>query len=72
MDGPALTDPGDYNNRLHVRKDKTHTRRLAYLTILLFASPPDWQWLATGIVLVAAGIMLHGWAAGYLARAEYA
>jgi hypothetical protein len=67
-----LTDPGDYGNRLHVRKDKTHTRRLAYLTILLFASPPDWPWFAAGIVLAAAGIMLHGWAAGYLARAGYA
>jgi hypothetical protein len=67
-----LADPGDYNNRLHVRKDKTHTRRLAYLTILLFASPPPWPLFAAGIVLVAAGIMLHGWAAGYLARAGYA
>jgi hypothetical protein len=67
-----LADPGDYNNRVHVRKDKTHTRRLAYLTILLFASPPGWPWFATGIALVAAGVMLHGWAAGYLARAGYA
>jgi hypothetical protein len=67
-----LADPGDYNNRVHVRKDKTHTRRLAYLTILLFASPSDWPWFAAGIVLVAAGITLHGWAAGYLARAGYA
>jgi protein-S-isoprenylcysteine O-methyltransferase Ste14 len=67
-----LVDPGDYNNRVHVRKDKTHTRRLAYLTILLFASPPDWPWFAVGIALVAAGVLLHGWAAGYLARAGYA
>ncbi|HSF59150.1 MAG TPA: methyltransferase [Candidatus Binatia bacterium] len=67
-----MADPGDYNNRVHVRKDKTHTRRLAYLTILLFASPPGWPWFAMGIVLVAAGVMLHGWAAGYLARAGYA
>jgi Phospholipid methyltransferase len=67
-----LADPGNYSNRLHVRKDKTHTRRLAYLTILLFAAHPDWPWFAVGIVLAAAGIMLHGWAAGYLARAGYA
>lgn len=66
-----MADPGDYN-RIHVRKDKTNTRRLAYLTILLFASPPGRQWFAAGIVLVAAGVMLHGWAAGYLARAGYA
>jgi protein-S-isoprenylcysteine O-methyltransferase Ste14 len=66
-----LADPGDYN-RIHVRKDKTNTRRLAYLTILLFASPPGWPWFAAGIALVAAGVMLHGWAAGYLARAGYA
>jgi protein-S-isoprenylcysteine O-methyltransferase Ste14 len=66
-----LADPGDYN-RIHVRKDKTNTRRLGYLTILLFASPPGWPWLATGIALVTLGVMLHGWAAGYLARAGYA
>jgi protein-S-isoprenylcysteine O-methyltransferase Ste14 len=66
-----LADPGDYN-RIHVRKDKTNTRRLAYLTILLFASPPGWPWFAAGFVLVALGVMLHGWAAGYLARAGYA
>jgi protein-S-isoprenylcysteine O-methyltransferase Ste14 len=66
-----LADPGDYN-RIHVRKDKTNTRRLAYLTILLFASPPGWPWFAAGIVLVALGVMLHGWAAGYLTRAGYA
>jgi protein-S-isoprenylcysteine O-methyltransferase Ste14 len=66
-----LADPGDYN-RIHVRKDKTNTRRLAYLTILLFASPAGWPWFAAGIVVVALGVMLHGWAAGYLARAGYA
>jgi protein-S-isoprenylcysteine O-methyltransferase Ste14 len=66
-----LADPGDYN-RIHVRKDKTNTRRLAYLTILLFASPPGWPWFAAGIVLVVLGVTLHGWAAGYLARAGYA
>jgi hypothetical protein len=63
---------GDYTNRVHIRKDKTNPRRLAYLTILLFASPPGWPWFSAGIVLVAAGILLHGWAAGYLARAGYA
>jgi protein-S-isoprenylcysteine O-methyltransferase Ste14 len=67
-----LADPGDYNNRVHVRKDKTNVRRLGYLTILLFASPPGWPLFTAGIVLVAAGVMLHGWAAGYLARAGYA
>ena len=67
-----MADPGDYSNRVHVRKDKTHTRRLAYLTVLLFASPPGWPWFAAGIALVAAGVALHGWAAGYLARAGYA
>jgi hypothetical protein len=67
-----LADPGDYGNRLHIRKDKTNPRRVAYLTILLFASPPDWPLFTLGFVLVAAAIMLHGWAAGYLARAGYA
>jgi protein-S-isoprenylcysteine O-methyltransferase Ste14 len=66
-----LADPGDYK-RIHVRKDKTNTRRLAYLTILLFASPPGWPWFVAGTVFVALGVMLHGWAAGYLARAGYA
>jgi hypothetical protein len=67
-----LTDPGNYGNRLHIRKDKTNPRRLAYLTLLLFASPPHWSWLAAGIASVATGIALHGWAAGYIARAGYA
>jgi hypothetical protein len=67
-----LTDLGDYGNRLHIRKDKTNPRRLAYLALLLFASPPEWPWLAAGIILVATAISLHGWAAGYMARAGYA
>jgi protein-S-isoprenylcysteine O-methyltransferase Ste14 len=67
-----LADPGVYNNRVHVRKDKTNVRRVAYLTILLFASPSGWPLFTAGIILVGAGIMLHGWAAGYLARAGYA
>ncbi|HJU61465.1 MAG TPA: hypothetical protein VJ864_05425, partial [Candidatus Binatia bacterium] len=66
-----MADPGDYK-RIHVRKDKTNTRRLAYLTILLFASPPGWSWFVAGTVFVALGVILHGWAAGYLARAGYA
>jgi protein-S-isoprenylcysteine O-methyltransferase Ste14 len=66
-----LADPGDYK-RVHVRKDKTNVRRIGYLTILLFASPPGWPLFTIGNMLVAAGIMLHGWAAGYLARAGYA
>jgi hypothetical protein len=68
----VLEDPGNYNDRIHVRKDKTHPRRLGFLTLLLFASPPEWPWLATGALLIAAGISLHGWTAGYLARAGYA
>ena len=67
-----MSDLGDYGNRLHIRKDKTNPRRLAYLALLLFASPPHWSWLAVGIASVATGIALHGWAAGYIARAGYA
>ena len=62
----------DRPKRLHIRKDKTNARRVAYLTLLLFASPPGWPLLAMGILLVSSGIILHGWAAGYLARAGYA
>jgi protein-S-isoprenylcysteine O-methyltransferase Ste14 len=72
MNATPMRDPGDYNRRVHVRNDKTNIRRLGYLTILLFASPPEWRSLAAGIVLVLASILLHGWAAGYLARAGYA
>lgn len=67
-----MASPSDYNNRVHVRKDKTNTRRFGYLTILLFAAPPGWTWFIMGLVLISAGILLHGWAAGYLARAGYA
>ena len=67
-----MADPGDYNNRVHVRKDKTNIRRIGYLTLLLFASRPGWPLFTAGIILVVAGVMLHGWAAGYLARAGYA
>jgi hypothetical protein len=67
-----LIDPGDYGNRLHVRKDKTNPRRIAYLALLLFASPSHWLWMAMGLLLGATGIALHGWAAGYMARAGYA
>jgi hypothetical protein len=67
-----LTDLGDYGDRLHIRKDKTNPRRIAYLALLLFASSPEWPWLVAGIVLVAMGIGLHGWAAGYMDRAGYA
>jgi hypothetical protein len=58
--------------RLHVRKDKTNPRRITHLTLLLFASPPGWPLLALGALLVTAAVLLHGWAAGYLARAGYA
>jgi protein-S-isoprenylcysteine O-methyltransferase Ste14 len=68
----ALIDPGDYGNRLHVRKDKTNPRRVAYLALLLFASPSHWFWVVAGLLAGATGIALHGWAAGYMARAGYA
>jgi Phospholipid methyltransferase len=68
----SMASPSDYNNRVRIHKDKTDARRFGYLTILLFASPPAWTLLITGIILVAAGIAVHGWAAGYLARAGYA
>ena len=58
--------------RFHIRKDKTNPRRLAYLTLLLFADPPDWPLMAIGVPLITASILFHAWAAGYLARAGYA
>ena len=67
-----MDDQSIYANRVHVRKDKTNPRRLAVLTLLLFSSTPAWPLLVAGIVLVVAAVMLHGWAAGYLARAGYA
>jgi hypothetical protein len=68
----VLAEQSIYGNRLHVRKDKTNPRRLAILSLLLFSSSPAWPMLLAGIMLVAAGVALHGWAAGYLARAGYA
>lgn len=65
----AQSDPKP--KRFHFRKGKTNPRRLAYLTLFLFAAPSDWRLLAIGIVLVSAAVFLHGWAAGYLARAGY-
>lgn len=67
-----MDDQSIYANRLHVRKDKTNPRRLAVLTLLLFATKPAWPLLVIGVVLVVAAVVLHGWAAGYLARAGYA
>ena len=61
----------DHFRRVHLRKDKTNPRRIAYLLLLLFASPPAWPVMAIGSVLALAGIAFHGWAAGYLARAGY-
>ena len=61
-----------YANRVHVSKDKTNPRRLAVLTLLLFSSSPGWPLLLTGILLVVTAVTLHGWAAGFLARAGYA
>jgi Phospholipid methyltransferase len=67
----SLADESRHSERFHVRKDKTNPRRVAYLTLLLFATPPGWPLLAIGVVLVTAAVLLHGWAAGYLARAGY-
>jgi hypothetical protein len=57
--------------RVEVRKDKTNPRRIAYLILLLFAIPPGWPLFIAGCLLVIAAVLLHGWAAGYLARAGY-
>jgi hypothetical protein len=57
--------------RVHVRKDKTDPRRIAYLILLLFATPPGWTLFIIGVTLVIAAVLFHGWAAGYLARAGY-
>lgn len=57
--------------RVCVRKDKTDTRRIGYLILLLFATPPGWPLLVVGGVLMIAAVLFHGWAAGYLARAGY-
>ncbi len=68
-----LIDPSVY---VHVRKDKTNPRRLAYLVLLLTAGTQysggvDPMLLTFGAFLAFVGIALHGWAAGYLARAGY-
>ena len=60
-----------YSEHFHIRKDKTNPRRLGYLILFLCATPPAWPLMLFGAVLVAAGVFLHGWAAGYLARAGY-
>jgi protein-S-isoprenylcysteine O-methyltransferase Ste14 len=66
-----LVDQNVYADRVHVRKDKTNPRRLAVFALLLFAAEPAWPLVAAGVVLVVAAVLLHGWAAGYLARAGY-
>jgi hypothetical protein len=68
----SSADKRQPSQRFHVRKDKTNPRRLAYLALLMFAAPPDWPLFAIGVLLVVAAILLHGWTAGYLARAGYA
>lgn len=67
-----MADQSRYPKRFHIRKGKTNPRRLAYLALLMFATPPAWPQLAIGAVLVVAAVLVHGWAAGYLARAGYA
>jgi hypothetical protein len=57
--------------RVRIRKDKTNPRRIAYLILLLFASPPGWPLFAIGATLVIVAVLFHGWAAGYLTRAGY-
>jgi len=59
-------------SRLHVRKDKTNVRRFACLALLIFANPPALPGVLLGVALVFSAVLLHGWAAGYLARAGYA
>lgn len=63
--------PAPPAKRVMIRKDKTNPRRIAYLILLLFATPPAWFLFTVGAVLVIAAVLFHGWAAGYLARAGY-
>jgi hypothetical protein len=65
-------DQGGSPIRVHIRKGKTNPRRIAYLILLMFAVPPGGWILMVGVVLVSLAVLLHGWAAGYLARAGYA
>ncbi len=60
------------SRRIVVKKDKTNPRRVAYLALLLFATEPSMPLLVAGSIFALAGILFHGWAAGYLARAGYA
>ena len=66
-----MADPGDYK-RVHVRKDKTNVRRIWLPDDLVVRISSRLATVHNGIILVAGGVMLHGWAAGYLARAGYA
>ena len=70
-DTPIATEQGRSLKRVHLRKGKTNPRRIAYLTLLLFAAPPGGLFLTVGVVLVSLAVLVHGWAAGYLARAGY-
>ncbi|MFB6346421.1 MAG: isoprenylcysteine carboxylmethyltransferase family protein [bacterium] len=56
--------------KLHLRKKKTNVRRVGYLLLFLFAEP-QWSMLVIGTGLVLVAVLIHGWAAGYLARAGY-
>ncbi|MFB6345751.1 MAG: isoprenylcysteine carboxylmethyltransferase family protein [bacterium] len=49
-------------------KGKTNVRRIGYLFLFLFGSPSRFSLVLGGAVVLAA-IFIHGWAAGYLARA---
>lgn len=51
-------------------KMKTNVRRIGYLFLFLFGDP-SWSLLVTGTGIVLLAVLLHGWAAGYLARAGY-
>jgi hypothetical protein len=68
----SVADKSGFFERFHIRKDKTNPRRIAYLTLLMFATPTDWPIRVIGGALVIAAILVHGWSAGYLARAGYA
>jgi protein-S-isoprenylcysteine O-methyltransferase Ste14 len=52
----------------HFEKMKTNVRRLGYICVFVFADP-TWLGLIAGSAVILLAVVLHGWAAGYLARA---